>query len=284
MTRPVSYLLTAACALTLLSGAVADVQAATPQRELAVCADPANLPFSDRDKHGFENRIASLIAEELHAKVRYTWEIQRRGFLRRTLKSGACDVVMGASPGLPGVEVTRPYYGSSYVFVSRRESGLKLGDLDDPTLRDLKIGLHAIASNGANTPPATALARRGIVENIVGFPMWGEDEVEAPQGRIIDAVAHGDIDTAIVWGPLAGFFAKRYGEQLVITPVSPDPQMPQLPFAYDISIGVREGDEKLLAELQAVLDRRQQDIAAILKDFGVPQNRVNDSAAQLSQQ
>jgi mxaJ protein len=220
-------------AFTASFGAVCAL-AGEPQRELVVCADPNNLPFSNDKLEGFENKIAGLIAENLHASVSYTWQIQRRGFLRRTLQAGACDVVMGVpAAGLPEVSVTRPYYTSTYVFVSAKSRHLNLGSFDEPALPRLKIGLHAIGMEGTNTPPARALASRGIVGNIVGFSMWGEDGVENPQARVIDAVAAGEIDTAIVWGPFAGYFAKRYGDRLAVVPVAPDPRMPSLAFTFE---------------------------------------------------
>jgi mxaJ protein len=237
-------------------------------RELRVCADPNALPMSNQQRQGAENRIAALIAADLHAKLRYTWYQQRRSFLRKTLKAGLCDVVMGVPPGLQGVLTTRAYYTSAYVFVSRREA--KLTGFDDPALRNLKIGLQTIGAEGFNPPPASSLALRGLTANVVGYPVWSDDSQPGPQRRIVEAVARGDVDTAIVWGPLAGHFAKHYGNQLVVTPVVADAQLPSLEFAYDIAVGVRSDAVGLRDELQGVLDRRRSDIQAILKAYGVP--------------
>lgn len=252
-----------AAALLVSAGAAA-------ARELVVCADPSNLPYSNARGEGFENRIAQLLAKDLQWDLRYVWNMQRRSFLRRTLFSGACDVVMGVPSGLPGVSAARPYYRSTYVFVTLRERALQLHDLDDPRLRRLSVGLQAIGAEGANTPPAMALAHRGVVDHIVGFPMWAEEAVESPPARIVDAVAAGEIDTAIVWGPFAGYFALRHGDRLAVTPVAPDRQAPALDFAFDMSIGVRKGDDALKARLQDVLDRRQGEIREILNAYGVP--------------
>lgn len=240
------------------------------RRELAVCADPNNLPFSNQKLEGFENKIATLVAKELHASLRYSWNAEPRGFRPRSLQTRACDVVLGVPVGLPEVSVTRPYYVSTYVFVTARSRRLDIRSLDDPRLRSLKIGLQAIGSGGANTPPANALARRGLTDNIIGYSMWGESSERNPQARIIEAVVEGEIDAALVWGPLAGYFARRYSDQLMLAPVAPDPQMPSLPFSYDISFGVRQGNDAFKAELQNVLDRKQQDIEAILIDYGIP--------------
>jgi mxaJ protein len=274
-------------ALALLAVASAGPAAATeaPARELAVCADPSNLPFSNDRQEGFENRIASLVAADLHATLRYTWNMQRRSFLRRTLSTGACDVVIGVPAGLQGVMATRPYYTSTYVFVTDKRRSLRLTGFDDPALRDLKIGLQALGAEGANTPPASALAQRGLARQVTGFPMWGEEADETPQAHIIEAVASGQIDTAIVWGPFAGYFAKRHGQQLLVTPVVGDPKQPELAFRYAMAMGVRRGDEALLAELQTVLDRRQPEIQAILQTYGIPLvNEVPTPAAALGRE
>jgi mxaJ protein len=246
------------------------VHAAEPARELAVCADPSNLPFSNDKEEGYENRIASLLAADLHADVRYTWNMERRGFLRRTLLAGRCDVVMGVPAGLPRVLTTAPYYTSTYVFVTQQGRHLDLHALDDPALQQLRIGLHALGAEGANTPPAAALARRGMSAHVVGFPMWGNEDEASPPARIVDAVAAGDIDTAIVWGPFAGYFAQRHAPRLQVTAVAPDAQWPELAFSYGMAIGVRSGDAALRDELQQALTRHAADIAAILSSYGVP--------------
>jgi mxaJ protein len=258
-----------------------------PQRELLVCADPSNLPYSNEREEGFENRIASLIAQELQATLHYTWNMQRRSFLRRTLHAGECDVVIGVPVGLRGVLATRPYYASSYVFISQRERHLQRLDFDDPALPRLKIGLQAIGADGANTPPANSLATRGLVHNVVGFSMWAEEDVESPPERIIDAVVAGEIDTAIVWGPFAGYFGKRHGDRLEVHAVTSDARLPSQAFTFEIALGVRKGETALRDELQAVLDRRQQDIQAILDEYAVPRIAATPAqplrAAQASQ-
>lgn len=255
----------AAAAVTVATPAAAE----EPARELAVCADPSNLPFSNERQEGFENRIAALVAQDLHARLRYTWSSQRRSFLRKTLFTGDCDVVVGVPVGLERVATTRPLYESSFVFVTRRTMA-PLQGLDDPRLRTLKIGVPAVAVEGYNPPPVAALARRGIHDNVVGYPMWGPEDDESPPAHLVDAVASGEVDVAIVWGPFAGWFARRHGDALVLTPLSADPLQPALAFHYPMALAVRRTDEALRAELQAVLDRRQREIDAILDDYGVP--------------
>ena len=244
-------------------------------RELRVCADPNNLPYSNQKLEGFENKLVDLVAADLNATVKYAWVRQRRGFIRRTLKEGACDVVTAVPTATEGVLPTKPYYRSTYVFVYRTADNLELRSFDDPVLRQLKIGLHAIGDDGANPPPVHALARRGIVKNVSGFMMWDVDSVPNPQGRIIDAVANGDIDVAIVWGPFGGYFSRRQKADLTVVPVSPAVEPFGLPFAFDISMGVRETDTAFRSELDAILARRHQDIRKILDEYGIPVVRTD---------
>jgi mxaJ protein len=259
--------------------------ASSAPRELRVCADPDNLPLSNQKLEGFENKVVDLIAEELHATVKYAWFRQRRGFVRRTLSANACDVLSGIPDGSERVLTTKPYYRSTYVFVYRKRENLQLRSFDDPRLRQLRIGLHAIGDDGANPPPVHALSRRGIINNVIGFTMWDVEGVENPQGRVIEAVANGDIDVAIVWGPLGGYFARRQKAELDVVPVSPSFEPPGIPFGYDISMGVRPGETAFKAELDVILDRRRQDVQKILDQYDIPTVRADPptSAANAAQ-
>lgn len=239
-----------------------------PAPGLRVCANPDNLPFSNRKQEGFENRIAELIAGELRLPIVYTWHAQRRGFLRRTLNAHRCDLVVGAPVGLERLVTTKPYYRSTYVFVTRKDRKLGISSFNDEALRRLKIGVHIVSDDGNNPPPVYSLARRGMTGNIVGFKLWDVDGVENPQGKIIDAVAKGKIDVAVVWGPFAGYFAKKQPAALEIVPVPPD--IPVLPFEYDMALGVRKGDDGLKAQVESILDKRRDDIRTILTSYGVP--------------
>jgi mxaJ protein len=252
-------------------GAAAPAPAA---RELRVCADPNNLPYSNRKLEGYENRLAEMAARDLHASVRYTWWPQHRGFLRKTLKSGTCDVVMGLPSSVELAATTRPYYRSTYVFVYRKDRGIAVTSFDDPVLRKLKIGVQMVGDDGNNSPPAHALASRGMVDNIAGYSVYGDYSQPNPPARIIEAVARGDVDLAVVWGPLAGYFAPRQSfpnnAPLELVPVSPQIDRPFLPFVFDMSMGVRRGDDKLRAELDAFIERRQPEIDALLDRYGIP--------------
>lgn len=240
-------------------------------RVLRVCADPNNLPFTNRKLEGFENRIADLIAEDLGARVEYTWFAQRRGFVRNTLRAGKCDLILGIPSSFELAQPTRPYYRSTYVFVWRSDRPYDIRSFDDPRLRTLKIGVHLVGDDGSNTPPAHALAKRGIVENVRGYTLYGDYRDESPPARLIEAVAKGDIDVAIAWGPLAGYYARKQNVFLDIVPVSPHIDLPFLPFVFDIAAGVRRGEDAFRAEIDTILEKRASEITRILDDFGVPQ-------------
>jgi quinoprotein dehydrogenase-associated probable ABC transporter substrate-binding protein len=256
--------------LLLLAVAFLGCSQEKPARELRVCADPNNLPFSNQREEGFENRLADLIARDLGATVKYTWRPQRRGFIRNTLGAGLCDVIMGMPSGAERVLTTRPYYRSTYVFVYRKDRQLAIRSLDDPKLKQLKIGVQLIGDDYANTPPVHALSRRGIVGNLVGFTVFGDYSQENPPARIIEAVVAGQVDIALAWGPLAGYFAGRSGADLAVIPVSPASDPPALKFSFDIGLAVRQDAAALRDELQAVLVRREPEIRRLLAEYGVP--------------
>ena len=238
-------------------------------RELRVCADPNNRPFSAEDGSGLENKIAELIGQELGAKVTYTWFAQRRGFLRNTLNAGKCDLVPGIPAKMEMLRMTQPYYSSGYVFV-RKESTPRIESLDDPALKRLKIGVQLIGNDATNTPPVHALAHRGITQNVRGFMVYGDYESPDPVSPIVEAVASGDVDVAIVWGPQAGYFAAKQKVKLALDPVPPSTRDGDPPMRFDIAMGVRKGDGDLASEIDRALSARRAEIDAILAAYHVP--------------
>ncbi len=236
---------------------------------LRVCADPNNLPFSDANGKGLENKLAELVAREMGAKVAYTWWAQRRGFVRNTLKAGLCDVVMGVPAHYDLVETTRPYYRSSYVFVSRQDRNLDVASLKDPRLHTLKIGVHLFGDDGMNSPPIHALGEEGIVGNVIGYTLYGDYRDATPPARLIEAVERGDVEIAAAWGPLAGYAALHSPVPLRIVPIDGKDFAP-LRFSFDIAMGVRKGDAALRTRLDEIIVRKGADIAALLESYGVP--------------
>jgi mxaJ protein len=257
--------------LLLASGGSSPASAgARDAKALRVCADPNNLPFSNSAQQGFENRIVALVGTELGQRVEYTWWAQRRGFVRNTLNANSCDLVAGTASGMEMLVTTRPYYKSTYVFVSRHDRHHDIRSFDDVRLRRLKIGVQLIGDDGANTPPVHALANRGITKNIVGYTVYGDYAQANPASRIVDAVADGRVDVAVVWGPLAGYFAKRSTVALDVVPVTPRIDLPYLPFVFDVAMGVRRGDSIFRAQLDEIIARRKPTIDSILDAYAVP--------------
>jgi mxaJ protein len=235
-----------------------------------VCADPNNLPFSNEKQEGFENKIAQLFAQSLGSELSYTWWPQRRGFLRGTLNAGRCDVVMGVPAQYNQALTTESYYQSTYAFVYSPSADYQLTSLDDAILRTLRIGVHLIGDDYTNSPPAHALSQRRIVKNVIGYSVFGNYAEDSPPGKIVAAVAAGDIDTAIVWGPIAGYFAQLQTPPLKVVPLPPDAGSPLLPFSYEMAMGVRLGNDALKAQLDTLLEKHAAQIQEILKDYGVP--------------
>jgi mxaJ protein len=239
------------------------------ERVLRIAADPNNLPFSNDRLEGFENRIGELIADELGARVEWVWHAQRRGFFRETLKENNADVVLGVPEHFDLVLTTRPYYRSTYVFVTRADEQLDVQSLDDPQLRRLKIGVQMIGNDGMNTPPAHALANRGIIDNVIGYTVYGDYAQQNPPARVVDAVAEGEVPIAIVWGPLAGYFAKRESVPLTLRPVQPE-RDGAFPFTFAIAAGVRKGNTDLRDEINRVLESKRAEIEKILDEYNLP--------------
>lgn len=238
--------------------------------ELRVCADPNNMPYSNASRQGFENKLAQLVARDLGMTLTYVWEPQRSTFFRKTLNAGRCDVVMEVPSTFGSAGTTMPYYTSTYVFVTRRNRNLHLRSLDDPALRSLRIGVHIVGDDYAALPPARALANRGVVRNVVGYSIYGTLSEKDPAARLIYAVANGDLDAAMAWGPLAGYFAEKSPVALEVVPICSNSPDKFAPMVFSISMGVRRNDQVLRQKLNAVIDRRRSDIRRVLESYHVP--------------
>jgi mxaJ protein len=248
------------------------ITASAQTKELRVCADPNNLPFSNAKQQGFENQIASLVGKDLNAHLTYVWQRMRRGFVREYLDKGQCDLLVGIPSNYRPVLTTAPYYRSTYVFVSRRNNHLDVDSFSSPELHRLKIGVQVLEEE--YTPPGEALARRGLQTAIVAYDTTEDAE------SIIRAVANRQVGIAVVWGPLAGYFAQKYRGTLTLAPVEPEVDPPGLPFTFAISMGVRKGNTKLRDELDRVLTQRKSEIREILNKYGVPQLPLAPSSVQ----
>jgi quinoprotein dehydrogenase-associated probable ABC transporter substrate-binding protein len=258
--------LAALAALLLLGLAARAVAAdhieAVDRTALRVCADPASLPFSNHKQQGFENKIADLLAKELKVPVRYTWYPDATGFLRNTLNARRCDLVMGIVSGAELVLNTSPYYRSSYVIATRRKDNLDITQLSDPRLKKLKIGLTA------GTPPADVIAAEGLMGNVRPYQLVVDTRFDQPGKLMLDDLAKGEIDAAVLWGPIAGYYAKSYGDQLQVTPLVKEAKDARMDFY--ITMGVRPNEIEWKRQVDGLIKDNRDGILAILKDYGIP--------------
>jgi quinoprotein dehydrogenase-associated probable ABC transporter substrate-binding protein len=232
------------------------------RQALRVCADPANMPFSDEAQEGFENKIADLLGKELDLPVEYTWFPQATGFVRQTLFAKRCDVIIGFAQGDDLVLNTNAYYRSTYALLVKPGSGLDdVASLDDPRLKDKHIGIIA------GTPPATVMTRLGLMVNAKPYPLMVDRRFDNPADKMVSDIRSGEIDAGILWGPIAGYLAGRGEPKLKVTALK---DVPGVRMAYRITMGVRNQDDEWKHRLNVVIAKRQGDIDQILMDYGVP--------------
>jgi quinoprotein dehydrogenase-associated probable ABC transporter substrate-binding protein len=230
---------------------------------LRVCSDPANLPFSNKKGEGFENKIAELVAGELKIPLEYTYFPQTIGFIRQTLNARQCDVVIGYAQGDDLALNSNPYYRSTYALIYRQSHGLDGVDtLGDVRLKGKRIGIIA------GTPPSATMIELGLMEKAKPYPLMVDRRFYSPAEQMVADIRSGEIDAGILWGPMAGYFAGRGGERLMMVPLLKETIGPRL--AYRITFGVRNQEDDWKRRLNQIIAKRQGDIDAILLDFGVP--------------
>jgi quinoprotein dehydrogenase-associated probable ABC transporter substrate-binding protein len=230
---------------------------------LRVCADPANMPFSNDKGEGFENKIADIVAAELKVPVEYTWFPQATGFIRQTLFAKRCDIVMGYAQGDELVLNSNHYYTSTYALVYRRNNGLDgVDSLSDPRLKDKRIGVVA------GTPPGNIMAQLGLLQRAKPYPLMVDRRYDSPGESMIKDIQSGDIDAGVLWGPIAGYFAPKGGDKLVVAPLLKETGSTRM--AYRITFGVRNLEDDWKRQLNVLIANRQGDIDAVLLQFGVP--------------
>lgn len=230
---------------------------------LRVCADPANMPFSNEKAEGFENKIAEIVASELEVPVSYTWFPQAIGFIRHTLFAKHCDVVIGYAQGDELVLNTNHYYRSVYALVYRKGRGLDgVETLSDPRLKDLSIGIIA------GTPPSATMAKLGLMTRARPYALMVDRRYDSPAEDMVADIRAGEIDAGVLWGPMAGYFAANGGEKLEVVPLLKETAGPRM--AYRITFGVRNLEDEWKRQLNTIIAKRQGDIDAVLLAYGVP--------------
>ncbi|BBB98380.1 quinoprotein dehydrogenase-associated probable ABC transporter substrate-binding protein [Bradyrhizobium japonicum] len=238
-------------------------------RVLRICADPRNLPFSNDKGEGFENKIGELLAGKLQKKLDYMFFPQATGFVRMTLGAHRCDVIMGFPQGDDLAQGTNPYYRTAYAIVAKPGSGLdEVTTLEDERLKGKHIGIVA------GTPPATNMAINGLMTNAKPYPLMIDTRYDSSAEAMMNDLAKGEIDAGILWGPMAGFYAKKANPPLHITPLVKETTGPKL--VYRIGMGVRASDQNWKRQLNRLIQENQPEINKILLDYGVPLLDEND--------
>lgn len=251
------------CALILSGGAQAQTSDLVSKTALRVCADPANYPMSDNKGTGFENQLADLIASKIDVPVQYTWYPMATGFIRNSLRANRCDVVMGYAQGHELVLNTNHYYTSAYTLVVPTDGALAdVNTLSDPALQDKVIGIIA------GSPPATHMARNGLLPKAKAYNLVVDRRHESPAIDMLDDLAAGKSDAAILWGPIAGPLVKQGYPGLQVTPLTREELPPRLFFR--ITMGVRQGEKVWQRKLNSLIRRNQAEINVLLDEAGVP--------------
>lgn len=256
------YLLPLILLLAPLSAWSKTTYEARNKEYLTVCGDPNHMPFSNNKLEGFENRIAKLIADDLNRTLRYHWWPQTIGFVRNTLRIRLCDLVMGVTSVNELLQNTNPYYRSVYTLVYRKDSGLALRTLDAAKLNDLKIGVVA------GTPPATLLSKYGLLDQVRPYQRTVDTRLYSPATRAVEDVADGDIDVAVIWGPIAGYVASRQETPLSVIPLPA--KVDSVPLAFNVSMGIRRRESNWKHQLNLELEKLSPNIEKILLEYNIP--------------
>jgi quinoprotein dehydrogenase-associated probable ABC transporter substrate-binding protein len=230
--------------------------------ELKVCADPNNLPYSDEKKEGFENKIAELMGGELGLKVDYAWFPQVIGFVRNTLRARLCDLVMGTVAGDEIMQTTNPYYFTTYVMFYRSDKALAIEGAQDARLTGLHLGVVA------GTPPADLLVRHELMSHTKPYALTVDTRAESPTHQMVQDVIDGTIDVGFLWGPIAGYYRKHDNLPLTMVPLKDERGAARM--EYHIAMGVRANEPEWRRRINAAILKRQGDMTAILRDYGVP--------------
>ena len=248
----------------LLAGGSAAAQTGelVDRSELKVCADPNNLPYSDEKKEGFENKIAELMGGELGLKVDYAWFPQVIGFVRNTLRARLCDLVMGTVAGDEIMQTTNPYYFTTYVMFYRSDKALAIEGAQDARLTGLRLGVVA------GTPPADLLVRHELMSHTKPYALTVDTRAESPTHQMVQDVIDGTIDVGFLWGPIAGYYRKHDNLPLTVVPLKDEPGTARM--EYHIAMGVRANEPEWRRHINAAILKRQRDMTAILRDYGVP--------------
>ncbi len=250
-------------------GRIGEVRRVEDPTEFKVCADPDNMPYSNMKQEGFEDKIAAVLAQDLGKKLSFTYAYNRQGFYRNTINANRCDVIISTTPDNDALRTSKPYYRSGHVFVYKKSSGYNIKDWDSADLHKAIIGIVG------QSPATRPLADHGLMNNAKPYRM--QRDLNLSPGYMVDDLLKGEIDVAVLWGPIGGYYAKQSKEPLVVVPI-PEYEETNIKGKeyWNISVAVRKKDKERMVMIQAALDRNHDKIMKILDDYGVPHVPVVD--------
>ena len=244
-------------------GRIGEVRRVVDETEFKVCADPDNLPYSNTKLEGFEDKIAQVLADDLGKKLSFAYAYNRQGFYRNTINAMRCDVIISTTSDNDALRTSKPYYRAGHVFVWRKDSNYNITDWDSP---DLKKGYIGIVDHSPATIP---MNDKGLIGN--ARPYRIQRDLNLPPSHMIDDLVKGDIDIAVMWGPIGGYYAKQAKIPLVVMPIPEyDNENVKGNEYWNISVGVRKKDKERIQVINAALERNKDKINKILDDYGIP--------------
>jgi quinoprotein dehydrogenase-associated probable ABC transporter substrate-binding protein len=249
------------CASVLAGPAWAQRAELLTQTELRVCADPHNLPFSNDQKAGFENKVAAIIAADLELPLTYVWFPQTVGFVRNTLRTRACDLVMGAVAGDAEMDTTSAYYRAGYMLVTRAADGIAAHAVDDPALATKRFGYIAA------TPPTDLLLKHKLLDHATSYALTVDTRVENPARQMLTDLLDDKIDVALVWGPIVQYAITDKHLPLKAVMLDAEPDEPRLDYA--IAMGVRANEPEWRRRINQALARHRAEIDAVMASYGI---------------
>lgn len=244
-------------------GRIGEVRRVVDDTEFKVCADPDNLPYSNTKLEGFEDKIAQVLADDLGKKLSFAYAYNRQGFYRNTINAMRCDVIISTTSDNDALRTSKPYYRAGHVFVWRKDSNYNITNWDSP---DLKKGYIGIVDHSPATIP---MNDHGLIGN--ARPYRIQRDLNLPPSHMIDDLVKGDIDIAVMWGPIGGYYAKQAKIPLVVMPI-PEYSTTNVKGKeyWNISIGVRKKDKERIEMINASLERSKDKINKILDEYGIP--------------
>lgn len=244
-------------------GRIGEIRRVVDESEFKVCADPDNMPFSNLKLEGFEDRIAEVLAKDLGKKLSFAYAYNRQGFLRNTINAMRCDVIISTTSDNDALRTTIPYYRSGHVFVWRKSSNYDIKDWTSPDLKKAVIGIVD------KSPAAIPLSENDLMGN--SRPYRQQRDLNLPTSHMIDDLVKGDIDVAVMWGPIAGYYAKQAKEPLEVRLIPEYENVNVKGKEYwNISMGVRKKDKERAAMISAAIERNKDKIEKILDEYGIP--------------